>query len=232
MQCYAKKIIQVTFLIIVHICYRNELLAEYPELAAEVEDEIKKLEAEQLARQAEVEALQKELEEAQNLADETDKSNPGAAFVSSSSDASTSPEVTSDGDLEESIDHGEPSIEDDAGAIPAELMIEDDVVAEDTEETVADVEANDTELIAKNETSSKDDFTMRAITFEIIREIVKQVENDIKRIVELMSPVIRPILRAGDVAWRHLKVAFESARRSYEEGQSSAEEEVNVAQTK
>jgi hypothetical protein len=203
-------------------------LAEYPELAEEVEEEIKKLEAEQIARQAEVRALQEELEEAQNGAGGNDKSNPGAAFVP--------PEMASDdSDFEIIEDEDEQTITEEATAgtlvegvdesIAEEVANEEDVVIEDTGVPVASAKKDDAELIAKNETTSKDDFTMRAITFEIIREIVKQVNNDVKRIVELMTPVIRPILRAGDVAWRHLKVAFESARRTYENSQSSTEDE-------
>lgn len=205
--------------------YRNDLLAEYPELAAEVEEEIKKLEAEQIARQAEVDALQKELEEAHS-----DKGGPGVAFVSSS--GTSSPEAASDGDFE-IMDDGEtvPVVDDDAGSIADEATItQEEVLLEDAEETVVDVKGEDSEVIAKNETNSKEDFTMSAITFEIIRAMIKQVENDVKRIVELMAPVIRPILRAGDVAWRHLKVVFESARRSYQNSQGGSEDEGNNVQ--
>ena len=95
------------------------------------------------------------------------------------------------------------------------------------------VETND-ELIAKNETQ-KEDFTMSAMTFEIIRAMIKQVESDVKRIVEQITPVIRPILQAGDVAWRHLKVALQSLRQnkdsSKEESGKTTKQDASVPAT-
>ncbi len=81
------------------------------------------------------------------------------------------------------------------------------------DEIVSSSDSESMNVAVKNKTA-KEDFTMSAMTFEIIRAMVKQVENDVKRIVELIAPVVQPILRAGDVAWRHLKLVLESLGRT------------------
>mmetsp|Transcript_101944 Transcript_101944/g.294975 ORF Transcript_101944/g.294975 Transcript_101944/m.294975 type:complete len:299 (-) Transcript_101944:55-951(-) len=212
----------------------NDLLAEYPELAAEVEEEIKKLEAEQKARQSEVEQLEKELAEAEAAAESASASS-GAAFVPP-------------GDTDDLQNAASDNVLSEEGAYQQEIVEEIDDAAADSnrnagsndstnEEAVSDiiedeVKESETNLASKNETA-KEDFTISAMTFEIIRAVMKQVESDVKRIVELVAPVVRPILQAGDVAWRHIKVAFESLRRKYTEesegGQRQEDETVAAA---
>jgi chromosome segregation ATPase len=180
-------------------------------LATEIEQEIQKLEAEQLARQEEVQQLEKELGDAQAAA-EGAKVSSGAAFVPPTGIARESGETIAPQNDLEIIDDGDSvanGYDENRVDEPAEDTIEDETQQEA-------VQLNNTKsnyMAAKNETSSED-FTLSAVTFEIIRAMVKQVESDVKRIVELIAPVIQPILRAGDVAWRHLKVAFESMRKS------------------
>lgn len=192
---------------------RNELLAEYPELRAEVEEEIKKLEAEQMARMAEVEMLEKELAKSQEAAAERANSSSGPAFVASPEPAGKT--GTKGDDDFEIIDDG-----DSTAQVQSDVpIVEDEFIQETIQGT--------TEVAAKNE--SGEDLTMKAITFEIIRELIKQVESDVKRIVELLTPVIQPILSAGDVAWRHLRVAVESLWKNYEKSKAGEEEKVQEA---
>ena len=215
------------------VLHRNELLAEYPELATEIEEEIKKLEAEQSAKRAEVEKLEKELAEAEAAAS-TAKVSSGSAFVPPTVAMNDSGktiaeqddlEVIDDGD---SVSHGNDNDNDDIMDQSAANEI-----LEDRQEEVV-VNSSDSESVnvaVKNETA-KEDFTMSAMTFEIIRAMVKQVENDVKRIVELIAPVVHPILRAGDVAWRHLKLVFESLGRTSrptEENDEAAERTASVS---
>lgn len=191
---------------------RNELLAEYPELATEIEQEIQKLEAEQKAKQAEVQQLEKELAEAQSAATAA-KGSSGAAFVPPTATANADKKTIVEQDDLEVIDDGDivSSGYDDEGVDESvENGVEDDI-REESLKNVKDTESLD--IVAKNETAGED-YTMSAVTFEIIRAMVKQVESDVKRIVELLAPVVQPIFRAGDVAWRHLKVVFESLLRS------------------
>ena len=190
-------------------------------MAAEVEEEIKKMEAEKLARQSEVEALQNDLKKAEESAGQV-RSSPGSAFVSSESTTNISPSTTMEKESDfEILDDGDSVTESDPASTAEETIAEDIV----KEETVPVAEPKDAEVMANNETKSDEDFTVSAMTFEIIRAMVKQVESDVKRIVELMTPVIRPILRAGDVAWRHIKVAFESLRHNYENSRGGGEDD-------
>ena len=192
-------------------------MAEYPELRAEVEEELKKLEAENDARLAEVEMLEKELEKAKEAAEERSTSSSGPAFIPSPQETDNKTEATGADDFE--------IIED--GDSTAQLQkdvphFEEDKIVMEEEEVVEDVTKETTELTTKNETG--EDFTMKAITFEVIRTMVKQLESNVKVIVELVTPAIRPILRAGDVAWRHLRVALELLRNHYEKSKAGEEE--------
>ncbi len=199
-------------------------MAEYPELAAEVEEEIKKLEAEQQSRQAEVEMLQHELEQTEKAAAESRKSSSGSAFVPSPETGNDSNAPVED-DFE--IIHDGDSTGDEE--TDSKLLEEQEIIPNEVVEKLVSEGAKEesTEIIPKNETTSEEDFTMQALTFEIIRAMVKQVESDVRRIIELMTPVIRPILRAGDVAWRHLRVTFESLRHSYENSRPTNETNVD-----
>jgi hypothetical protein len=190
---------------------RNELLAEYPELATEIEEEIKKLEAEQSAKRAEVEKLEKELAEAQ-AAHSTAKVSSGSAFVPPTVATNDSGKTIADQDDLEVIDDGDSVLHGNDDDI-MDQSTANEILEDRQEEVVSSSDNESVNVAVKNETA-KEDFTMSAITFEIIRAMVKQVENDVKRIVELIAPVVQPILRAGDVAWRHLKLVIESLGRT------------------
>jgi hypothetical protein len=64
---------------------------------------------------------------------------------------------------------------------------------------------------------------MKALTVEIIRGMVRHMENDVKRIVELMAPVLRPILEAGEVAWHRIRAAIVVIQKNYESSRSKEE---------
>jgi hypothetical protein len=194
---------------------RNQLLDEYPELAEELEEEIKKMEAEQGERRAEVEGLQNKLAEA-----ETTNSTPGTAFVSK-------PQNAEEDELE--IGEEEPILVDEKKAEEAKIdkTYEDEIPNEplvEEESEPKSEELKSAELESKEETSPKQDFTTKALGFEMIRELLKQMESDLKRIVELLAPVVTPILRAGDVAWRHIRATIVTLRNNYESSRNSNEE--------
>ena len=184
-------------------------------MATEIEEEIQKLEAEQSAKRAEVEKLEKELAEAQAAASTT-KVSSGPAFVPPTVATTDSGKTIGEQDDLEVIDDGDASLSNTNNDDDNNIMDESaaDEILEDRQEEYVDLsDSASTNVAVKNETA-KEEFTMSAMTFEIIRALVKQVENDVKRIVELIAPVVHPILRAGDVAWRHLKVVIESLGRS------------------
>jgi hypothetical protein len=196
---------------------RNELLDEYPELAEELEEEIKKMEAEQGERRAEVEGLQNKVAGA-----ESTNSTPGTAFVSK-------PQNDEEDDLE--IGEEEPILVDEKKAeAKIDKTYEDEIPNEPLVEEESDPkseEVKSAELESKEESSTKQDFTMKVLSFEIIRELLKHVENDLKRIAELLAPVLTPILRAGDVAWRHIRATIVTLRKHYESSRNSNEEADN-----
>ena len=174
------------------------------------------MEAEQSAKRAEVEKLEKELAEAQAAAS-TAKVSSGSAFVPPTVATTDSGKTIGEQDDLEVIDDGDASVSN-RNDDDDEINIMDESAAneilEDRQEDYVDLsDSASTNVAVKNETA-KEEFTMSAMTFEIIRALIKQVENDVKRIVELIAPVVHPILRAGDVAWRHLKVVIESLGRS------------------
>ena len=206
------------------LCLRNELLEQYPELAEELEEEIQKMEVENAAQKAEVDMLQKKLSEAETTNDKKPQSfPPGTAFVSKPKTAG----VLED-DLE--ISEEEPIFVDDASE--EQQTIIDDQTKEktstpktETEETETKTEESGTAgLESKEKRSIKDDLTLKALAIEIIRGVVRHTENDLKRIVELMAPVVRPLFEAGETAWKRIRKAFAMVRKSFESSQRSEEE--------
>ena len=61
-------------------------------------------------------------------------------------------------------------------------------------------------------TSEKEpvDLSLQALTSDIIRGFIAQVKKDVKRILDLMVPVLQPVLRVGGVLWRQLRAIIAS----------------------
>jgi hypothetical protein len=198
-------------------------LEQYPELAEELEEEIKKMEEENVARKAEVDQLQGKVSEAEGATTEKSESSSGAAFVSK-----PQPTKESEDDLE--ISDEEPTSVDEAKVeqqtITNEIYEEEIATETKTEqepEPKVEESNNNAGLESPDSTSSKEDLTMKALTVEIIRGMVRHMENDVKRIVELMAPVLRPILEAGEVAWHRIRAAIVVIQKNYESSRSKEE---------
>ena len=67
-----------------------------------------------------------------------------------------------------------------------------------------------------------EDLTMNGMTIEIIKGFIKQAEADIKRIKQLMGPIIQSMIKAGNVAWRHIHALITSIQDRYNESNSDA----------
>ena len=183
--------------------FRNELLAEYPELASDIEEEIRKLEEERDSKQAHVDALQAELEEAETKATINTGKKDAIPFVASSGTAGRAkPDSELDGDSNLQLDEVAP--DEDAEA-DSEMSSQE-----------ADQRTTGTEIQTKNDKASKEDLSLQAIGTEIIRSLLKQAERDIRRIIELMTPALKPLLRVGSVAWRQLRSAADKLRTAYD----------------
>jgi hypothetical protein len=201
-------------------------LDEYPELAEELEEEIKKMEEVNAARQAEVDQLQKELSEAEDATTEKSEPSSGAAFVSKPQPTKDS----EDDDLE--ISDEEPTSADEAKEQQQTTIneINEEEIATETEmekepEPKVEESNNNPGLESPNATSSKEDLTIKALTVEVLRGMVRHAENDLKRIVELMAPVLRPLLQAGEVALRRIRAAIVVIQKNYESSRSKEEAE-------
>jgi len=195
----------------------NELLDQYPELAEELEEEIKKMEAENAAKKAEVDELQKKIAEVQEAARGKNVSNLDAAFVSR-------PRTTIDSEdrssnlQEETVFVEDPKI----GQTATGQAHEVDGKPQEEPEPIVE-ESNTAGLESPEATKMKEDLTLKALAVEIIRGLVRNANNDLKRIVELVAPVVRPLLEAGDKAWRRIRAAVVYIKQNY--GNTNSQEE-------
>lgn len=183
------------------------------------------MEAEQAARLAEVEELEQKLAETEAMIEAKKEDTPdSAAFVSSptESDGTATEEASDESSRENEEVNGHASI-----------ISTEEETEESTDSTSNAVEDTATTQEGQLETTNttKEDFTVKAIGVEVIRAMMKQVESDIRRIVELMIPVLQPLLRAGDQAWQRIRSAFDKFRQDYEARQAQHQETETEAET-
>jgi hypothetical protein len=213
-------------------------LTQYPELAKELEEEIKKMEEENAAKQAELEEMQNQLSSnppPQGVnADDDDADSPeqlGVAFVSKTNTSvdgedSSIYHGTLDNSQEDSNDFTitEEDVEDDEQETEGEFWDEGVQREKDDQVSHASTSATKNDDVASPvgaPSSSKEDFTLSYLAIESLRAFVKNAKDDLKRIIELVVPVMRPLLTAGDVAWRQIKALFLMVRDAYNESSSS-----------
>jgi len=103
---------------------------------------------------------------------------------------------------------------------------------EETPETVEEPETDTSETTApatkqsqsvETKQTQEEDFTVRAMSFEIFRKILEQTQSDLKKIFEIIAPVVQPMLKAGDKAWKRLRKAVMKAWKTYELSRQSTE---------
>lgn len=175
---------------------RNELLTQYPELAEELEEEIKRMESENAEKLADVERLQSEI--ANDSADDS-QSDLDAAFVPRGIDREN---------------ENEPALDDDVQSYST--MGLNNTQLEDSIED-ADPATN----LDRIEPPRKEDLTLTHIAVESFRVLVKNAQDDVRRIINLAIPVLQPLFNVGDVAWRQMKDFFDRARKAYEAYQAT-----------
>jgi regulator of replication initiation timing len=233
---------------------RNELLTQYPELAEELEEEIRKMEEENAATQAELEQMKHQLSssthpqaEKENLAEDDDDSpeQKGLAFVSQTNNTRLDGEDSSishstiDNSQEASSDFtiSEEDVSDGASHVDeTEGEIRDDGVQGEKDDlgsqSSTSATKNDVVTPADTPPLSKEDFTLSHLAIEGLRAFVRHAQDDLRRIIELVLPVMRPLLTAGDVAWRQIKALFVNVRDAYYESsfrQSSGDTSTTTA---
>jgi hypothetical protein len=67
----------------------------------------------------------------------------------------------------------------------------------------------------------EEDLTLNGMTIEILKGVFRQAESDVKRIAELMAPILQSMMRAGDVAWRHVRALIVSLQKQYNDASGS-----------
>uniref|UniRef100_A0A7S4ER17 Uncharacterized protein n=1 Tax=Pseudo-nitzschia australis TaxID=44445 RepID=A0A7S4ER17_9STRA len=235
----------------------NELLTQYPELADELEEEIKKMEKENAEKQAMVDEL-----ENQTSNDTTRASpEPGMAFHREK----TQEDNKNDDGMGSEVDNDELFISEE---VPVDEPVDNSMTGEEEEATLPDTAANDTEQLptsmmefdpahiededlvetetddtttnagteieSPDNSTMKEDLTMTTLAIESLRVLLKNTKDDVKRIIALAIPVLQPILNAGDAAWRQVQSLFLRAREAYEAYQAtnqSPSEGSEVAET-
>jgi len=176
----------------------NELLAQYPELADELEEEIKKMEKENSEKQAYVEALESEI-----------SNSDSAHHIAKDSDM-TLARPLKDGEIKNNDDY----------IVDTEEAKESSTI--ETPEDSVDIERQDTtnnsgkNIESLESTTKEQDLTLAHIAIESLRVLIKNAQDDVKRIINLAIPVLQPIFDVGDVAWRQMKALFMRAREVYE----------------
>lgn len=169
-------------------------MAEFPELADEIEAEIAKMEAENKMKEDEVAKLQNELNDKEAGRADIPGSSSGAAFMQGSSDRNSARRNA-------------------------------DSYASSDETDVLDLDSEGGGLQSGDESREKEDLTMRALTLEIFKGLMKQVKSDFGRIAELLTPALRPLIRAGDVTWRYIRAAILTLYKNSEKATGQESEE-------
>lgn len=197
-------------------------MAEHPELAEELEAEIARMEEEQAQKQAEVQRLQHELEE-KNKSSVPESS--GAAFVPKP----RSPEASqTTGTLQDNVEEETVLAEDNAKPVEEET-VKAETVKTPRQEASPSASSDGSEAQMEEESSKeskeKEDLTLSALSIEIIRRMFKDTERELKRIIDLILPVVRPVMNAGDVAWRHIKATLISLKKDFDRVAQQKQEE-------
>merc|ERR1712224_694620 len=89
----------------------------------------------------------------------------------------------------------------------------DDDVGENADST-AEVTTSSSD--GDGEQNPGEDFaTMAHIAVESLKVLVKNAKDDVKKVIEMVVPVLQPLLDAGDVAWRRIRALVARARALY-----------------
>ena len=205
-------------------------MAQYPELADELEEEIKRMENENAEKQAYVDSLENRITETDASADNSHSNDPGTAFgLGSKNNDSNRGGVGDDGldmsdevqvnePIEETNSHGgEKSYSSGISSDDSEL---DDLDEQDTETTDTNDSAG-TILETRKKATETEDLTLTHIAVESFKVLIKNAQDDVRRIINLAIPALKPLFNAGDVAWRQMKALFNRARELYEAYQAT-----------
>jgi len=213
----------------------NQLLEQYPELADELEEEIKRMEKENLEKQDYVETLENKVSNDSTNGNPNDR---GMAFARTEKGRGSQ----NDDYVGDEVENDELVVSDE---VPLDEPIDDLLSAEDKEvkpsTTVDDTEelhssyidsgytqldedfedldtttTVGTDIKSREASTNKEDLTLTHIAIESLRVLLKNAQDDVKRVISLTIPVLQPLFDVGDAAWRQMKTWFVKAREVYE----------------
>ena len=180
-------------------------MTQYPELAEELEEEIKRMEDENKQKQADLDRLQNEISNGST----SENSEPGAAFVRGTGKGSNAVDENNESLLVESAEVADDDI------LSSTIMDLD-------EDTEYEEEIQEEDPSSSVETiQQKEDLTLTHLAVESFRVLLKNAQDDVRRIINLAIPVLQPLLNVGDVAWKQMKDWFVKARKAYEAYQAT-----------
>ena len=87
--------------------------------------------------------------------------------------------------------------------------------------TTTETSSDGTAAATEDASQKTADFSLKSF----LQEFVKEFERDVHRITTLMLPVVKPMLDAGNFAWKYVKVIFHGAKRQMEKYKSQQQPE-------
>ena len=205
-------------------------MSEHPELQQELEDEFTKMKQVLEERQKEVEKLQEELGRDKASAEQqqqqqrhatraggtsmTGESTTGkqtafmpktAAAVSGVHDTNTQ-QLANNTTSEENFIFGKKYEEE---------------KNEDVNETLSNNRTSGDDHSSIEKSKEKEDLTLKALSIEILRTMYEQAERELKRMIELILPILKPFLTTGQKTLKQLRDAlidFVKKRKERESG--------------
>lgn len=212
-------------------------MVNYPELADELEEEIKRMEKENSEKQAYAESLENRIP---NDSTDNNQNDPDMAFAPQAKGQGSENDEVGDDELfmSNEVPLDEPTVDlsstDDEEVKPSTTTDSDDT---QQDEDIDDLDTTTTagiDIESRDASAKKEDLTLTHIAIESLRVLVKNAQDDVKRIINLAIPVLQPFFDVGDAAWQQMKTLFVRAREVYEAYQATnmpSNEEAAVAET-
>jgi len=201
----------------------NELLTQYPELADELEEEIKRMEKENLEKEAHVDALETKMS---NDSSDGSLREPGMAFAPKEKSLESENDYTGD-KFENNYDNPRDEQADDHHSLDDKQKFHsshirsDDMQLDEDTDVIDATDSVGTDTESQDASTNKEDLTLTHIAIESLRVLIKNAQDDVQRLINLAIPVLQPLFNVGDAAWRQIKTLVVRAREVYEAYQAT-----------
>jgi hypothetical protein len=197
----------------------NELLTQYPELADELEEEIKRMEKENSEKQAHVDSLETKM--SNDLSDGSLREENMAFAPKAKSRESENDKFENNNDNPRDEQADDYCSLDDKQKCNSSHIRSDDVQLDEDTEVIDVTDSVATDIESQDASINKEDLTLTHIAIESLRVLVKNAQDDVQRLINLAIPVLQPLFNVGDAAWRQIKTLVVRAREVYEAYQAT-----------